>query len=139
MSLKAARWGTAVGYTNINGQVTIEMNTGRVAVISEGAFNRLYYKLDDFTAALKEDCIEYAINNDSESLFAYPLWYVDAFANGIMYRVDGVDYFNGDDKNQDDIAMAPGSFILRNHKGQLMYMESDQFDRYYDMVGREME
>jgi hypothetical protein len=135
----AALWGTSVGYTELNGSVTIEMNNGRVMVVSKATFDFLYRKLDDFTAALKEDCIEYAINDTCELLFGYPWWYVDAYANGIMYRVDGIDYFNNDDKNQDEIVMAPGSFILRNYKGELMYMESDQFDKYYDMAGGEME
>lgn len=134
---RAALWGTSVGYTETNGSVEIECpTTGRLMVVSKATFDYLYYKLDDFTAALKENCIEYVINDDCEVLIGYPQWYVEAYADGIMYRLDGVDYFS-DEKGE--MVIIPGSVILRNLKGELMCMDARQFDRYYDMAGGEME
>lgn len=63
----AALWGTTVGYQELPESIFIEKNDGRVMVISHDTFDYLYYRLDDFTAALKEDCIEYAFCDESYS------------------------------------------------------------------------
>lgn len=61
----AANWGTTVGCTELPTSVVIEMNDGRVIVISHDTFNYLYFKLDEYTAALKEDCINYEYCDDN--------------------------------------------------------------------------
>lgn len=57
----ASLWGTSVGYTEYGDSVGIEHINGRYAVIRKETFDYLYCRLDDFNAALKEDCISYNI------------------------------------------------------------------------------
>jgi hypothetical protein len=137
MSL-AALWGTSVGYTESQHFVEIEMTDGRLMVVSKETFDYLYCRLDEFTAALKENCIEYAIYQPNMSFETCPQWYVQAIEDGFIYAEENYsDYIfyceNG------DIVMSPGSVVLRNFLGDLNYMEMWQFDKYYDLAGGEME
>lgn len=130
----AAMWGKSVGYTESEYSVMIETTDGRVANVSKDSFNYLYFKLDDFTAALKEDCIEYVINDAERDLFSYPEWYVDAVADGLIWEScdHGVDMFYDE---RGEIAMSQESIILRNFMGNIRYMERNDFDKYYDALG----
>lgn len=132
----AAFWGTTAGYTHYpGGAVVVESIDNRVIVISEKTFNYLYYKLDEFNAALKEDCIEYVVINPDHFLedcvIDYPKWFLEAVDNGdiftpsknviVLYGIDG------------DIVMRPNSMVLRNYRGELKHMESFKFHQYYDV------
>lgn len=128
----AAMWGTSVGYSDYGDTVVIETIDGRVIVVRKHTFDFLYYRLDNFTASLKENCIEYIVNEDSKCLFDYPTWYVEAVEDGFIYVNDGVDMFYTE---SGEIAMSPNSIILRNYKGELMYMEANVFSKYYDTIG----
>jgi len=129
----AAMWGTAVGYTEYGSVVDIETADGRVMVISKKTFDSLFYRLDAYTAALKENCIEYVFNGDVDAdIFEFPEWYIDAVEDGIIYGDCGMDFFVED---SGEIAMSPSSVILKNHIGDLKHMESDKFFKFYDTVG----
>ena len=129
----AAFWGTSVGYTDYyNGTVSIETVDGRVAVVNNDTFNYLYFRLSDFVAALKEDCIQYVVNTPDKSIFEYPGWFRDAIANGEIFEDEpGVYVMYGSDG---DTEMYPNSMVLRNYKGELMYMDSYKFHQYYDVL-----
>ena len=129
----AALWGTTAGYTECGyGAVSIETNDGRVIVIKEETFEYLYFRLDDFTAALKDDCIEYVVNEPNKLMFEYPNWFVEAVSDGIIFEMCLGSYAFYDDSG--DIAMSPNSMVLRNYKGELMYMEPYKFYQYYDTL-----
>lgn len=128
----AAIWGTTVGYTEYNDTVGIETNDGRVSIISMSTFDYLYSRLDEFTAALKEDCIEYVVHYNGMPLCIYPEWYIEALYNGLIFNDDGIYTFYD---TCGEIAMSPESIILRNFMGELMYMETVTFDKYYDTLG----
>jgi hypothetical protein len=128
----AAIWGTTVGYTETGYTVVVETIDSRIIVISRETFDHLYTRLDDFTAALKGDCIEYVVNDSDKDLLEYPEWFVDAVADGIIFTDGcGVDIFYDE---SGEIAMSPNSIILKNHVGDLRYMESDAFRKYYDTL-----
>lgn len=130
----AAIWGTTAGYTDyLNGTVIVETNDGRVAVFKKDTFDYLYFKLDEFTAALKEYCIHYAIYEPGKKLFEYPTWFVDAVADGYIYEQyqGGLYMFYQEDG---EIAMSPNSAVVRNYRGELMYLEGYKFHKYYDTL-----
>lgn len=129
----AALWGTTVGYSEAyEGRVTIETVDGRVAVVNKETFDYLYHKLDDFTAALKEDCIQYAINlYDDRCILEYPEWYVDACTDGIIYESCCTLMLY---EESGEIAMSRNSVVLRNYKGELRHIEAYKFHQYYDTL-----
>jgi hypothetical protein len=131
---KAALWGKSVGYSEYDGYVTVETNDGRVAAINMDTFNHLYFRLDRFTAALKEDCIEYVIYETNLPLACYPDWFIEAYDNGYIYEEEDYSDFIFYCKHG-DIVMGNGSVVLMNFKGELNYMERYQFDKYYDILG----
>lgn len=137
----AAIWGTSVGYVESGYSVEIETVDGRFAVLKKHVFEYLYCKLDNFTAALKEDCIEYAVYDVNKPVLNYPEWYIEAVRDGQIQN-DGYSTPrspNGNyvfyDYKSGEIPMSPTSIILRNHMGDLMYMEQNEFGKYYDTVG----
>lgn len=67
----APLWDTSVGYTECNGTVWIETSNSRVAVVKSSTFDHLYYKLDEYTAAMKDDCIHYIEHSDYVELRNY--------------------------------------------------------------------
>lgn len=127
----AALWGTTVGYTDYTGgAVVVETMDNRVIVISRHTFNHLYYKLDEFNAALKDDCIHYANYMYDKATEEYPKWYQDAVAEGIIGYNGYHDYFYEDDG---EIAMSPRAVVLMNKYGELKYMERHNFYKYFDV------
>lgn len=128
----AALWGTTVGYSEINDTVVIETNEGRVAVIRRETFDYLYFRLDKFTAALKEDCIRYFIYQPYEPLFNYPEWVIQAIKDNWIVKDDYSFVFIGD---VEIVNLDQTSVILKNFKGELKHMELDQFHKYYDILG----
>lgn len=130
----AALWGKTSRYAEFQNGILIETIDNRIAIVSKDSFNSLYYKLDDFTAALKEDCIDYAVYSKDNPVCKYPDWFIEAVQNGDIYQED--DY---EDLifycEYGDIVMESGSVVLRNFLGQLNYMLPHQFRRYYDTLG----
>jgi hypothetical protein len=126
-----ALWGTSVGYTDYGETVGIETNDGRIAIIRKDTFDHLYYRLSEFVAALKEDCIQYAIVSYDKPVCDYPDWFVDA-CQKMQITQDFGCYIFVDDYG--DIAISPDSVVLRNFKGELMHMEYDKFTKYYDTL-----
>jgi hypothetical protein len=97
-------------------------------------FKDLYYEVDAERAALKEDCIKYVIYDPDKELDDYPEWFLDAIREGWI----SLDSYNDQTiylflEQYGDIAMSPGSVILRNFMGDLRHMERMEFERYYEM------
>lgn len=129
--MRAAFWGKIVGYYMYGDYVEIE-NAGNVCIhISIDTFDYLYLTLDEHHAALKEDCIEYTTFSIDKPYYEYPDWFIDAWNNGDLYINGDIALFYD---NKGEIAMSPNSVILRNFMGQLMYMERERFERYYDTL-----
>lgn len=131
----AALIGTTVGYTDYYNSVFIEKDTGEARVVNVKIFEELYRRLDAFTAAFRSDCIEYVWNDPIAELFDHPEWYIQLVEDGIIRDDCGMDLFYPDDGTE--IHMNPGSVILRNHEGNVRYMEYDDFVKYYDFPGSE--
>jgi hypothetical protein len=127
----AAIWGTTVGYTEYGDSITIETIDRRVAVIRKQTFNYLYCRLDDFTAALKEDCIEYVTYHPDKPISFYPDWFREAMDDGWITNDYGTFIFLED---SGELAMSPNDIILRNFMGDLMYVEESKFHKYYDTL-----
>jgi hypothetical protein len=130
----AAFWGKSVGYSEVGKHVTIETINGRIAVISKECFDYLYYRLDDFTAALKEDCIEYAIHLTNKPLLQYPDWYVSAVYDEWICKDDYGGWLFYDIVHG-GIPMSSESIVMRNYIGKLRYMESEEFCKHFDITG----
>lgn len=130
----AAFWGKSVGFTDYYNSVLVETNDGRAIVVRRKIFEDLYYKLTPFTAAMKEDCIEYAINDFTTDLLSQPQWYVEAVEDSFIYEDCGMEFFYDE---EGDIVMTQGSVILRNRFGHLKYMEFEDFTKYYEVTGSE--
>lgn len=128
----AALWGTSVGYSLINDSVLIETGEGRVAVIRSDVFEYLYFKLDDYTAALKENCIGYFIYDPCKSICEYPAWVIRAMRDNWIVEDEGSFIFVNDTET---ITLDNTSVILRNFMGELKYMDLDEFCKYYDILG----
>lgn len=96
------------------------------------AFEDLYEQLDDRTAALREDCIEYTIYHPDRPLCEYPEWYINAYDNGMIFQDDKGDFLFYE--LDGDMIMTPGAIMLVNFLGQLKYMEADEFERYYEVI-----
>lgn len=130
----AALWGTTIEYSYYGqgNSVVIETSDGRVAVIKQETFDALYVRLNDFLAALKEDCIEYVVYEYNKCMFAYPEWYADAVYDGLLFEDECTPLILYSESG--DIAIAPGSMILRNFKGDLQHLEAYQFYKYYDTI-----
>lgn len=98
-------------------------------------FENLYIELDESRAALKEDCIEYVIYSRHKPLYMYPNWYVEACVDGFIFD-DGHGYGGHMFYEESgEIAMSEGCYILRNFKGELKYMEYEDFIKYYEIMG----
>lgn len=127
----AAFWGTTVSYTEYPGtSVVVETMDNRVIVISSETFEHLYYRLDDFNAAMKEDCIHYTDYRYDKSIEEYPQWYQDAVDDGLIAYNGYTDSFYEEDG---DLIMSPKAIILKNRFGELKYMERYNFYKYYDV------
>ena len=131
----AALIGSTVQYTDYYHCYTLETIDNRVISVSKSIFQQLYQKIDKFNAALKGDCIEYASNDPMIDLFDQPEWYIDACADLIIYENCGQTYMQDD--YHGEVVMSPNSVVLRNFKGELRYMEWDEFLKYYDVPGSE--
>lgn len=121
------------------GNVLVQKANYRHIVIHESTFNHLYYELDGSRAALKEDCIEYCIYYPEKHIDDYPKWFRDAMSDGWIEEVyRGHQIVPGSHiyfEEGGEILMSPGSIIMKNFMGDLKYMESDHFARYYDTTG----
>lgn len=133
---RAAVIGTTVGFTDYYNSVFLETSDNRAIVISRQTFDYMYHKLDPFTAALKEDCMEYASNDPMIDLSEHPWWYVEAVQDGTIYDMCGEVMFRVREDGT-AIEVDSNSVILRNFQGDLRYMEWDDFTKYYDVPGSE--
>ena len=136
---RAALIGTTVGYTDYYNCMVLETNDGRIISVSKRTFDYLYYKLDSFTAALKDDCIEYEPNDPMIPDSERPAWYIDAELNGDIYDMCGALMFRVNYDTGDAIEMNMRSVVLRNYLGDLRYMEWEDFIKYYDVAGSEFD
>lgn len=100
-------------------------------LVKPDTFNYLYVELNDELCALKEDCIEYVIYRYEKSSDEYPDWYLKALDDGTISNKCGFHIFNNGKK---DVVMRQYSVILRNFKGQLMYMDKNAFREYYEII-----
>lgn len=64
--------GTTVGYAYSNNKVMIKTSDNRVTHVKKDTFDYLYQKLDERSAALKEDCMEYVEYIPDAPLYKYP-------------------------------------------------------------------
>lgn len=127
--------GTRVRYFEVPlNDIMIERHDGESIIINRDTFDYLYFRLGPDSAALKEDCIEYAVYNLYRPLEDYPEWYVEAAHDGWITR-GCVTHFFIDYSGDGEIAMSPEAIILRNFEGRLRYMERDVFNRMYDTMG----
>jgi hypothetical protein len=125
--------GTTSLYSHMENSTVLLMRDGyKYFVTSLKVFNDLYISLTDTKAALKEDCIEYVIYRGDVDSDSYPDWYIDALDNHIFENG-----YNGHTfRDMFGITdMTPGAVILRNFKGELMYMDYNKFERYYEILG----
>lgn len=111
-------------------EVMVQKSVDDYIIVNNDTFENLYYELDGYRAALKEDCIEYAVYNLYKPLEYYPDWFVEEAYKGRITMCEGVHVFK--DRNQ-TIVMSPESIVLRNSFGQLRYMERDVFNEMYDL------
>ena len=130
----AAIWGTSVHCEDFGDSFLVENHRGGIARINNEVFNKIFVRLDEFTAALKEDCIEYTVYQPNKPLSEYPDWFINAYYNGDIFEVDYGTFIFYEENG--DLAMSPGSIVLRNFRGELKYMESNIFEKYYDTLGR---
>lgn len=131
----AAIIGTTVGTHNYFHSVVLEKTDGSTMPIAQEIFDNLYYRITNFTAALKTDCIDFASNDIMGDLFDQPVWYIELVEDGIIRMECGMEYFYPD--TGEEIAINPGSVILRNFEGDYRYMEYNEFVKYYDFAGSE--
>ena len=129
----AAFHGTVVGYTDYYNSVLIEKLDGRVMVMNPEVFNYLYIKLDNFNAALKEDCIEYHHNSFKGSLEDQPTWYVELYEDKTIYPCPGYEETLIFVDDSGEYIMIEDSVILRNFQGEVRYMTYSDFLKFYDV------
>lgn len=134
MSYVAPLRGTTFLYCHLPAsQVMIQKDNYRYTIANYESFNYLYFELDATRAALKMDCVEYAIYQPDEPLCCYPDWFIEAYDNGYIYDEeeyeDLIFYCE-----YGDIVMTPGSVVIRNFKGELNYMERHEFDKHFEIV-----
>lgn len=115
-------------------------------VASLDTFNHLYARLSNSVAALRTDCIQYAVYYPYKPLYAYPQWYIQAHHDGDIY---GEDFDSGTTFLMDlnsfsydrfyepsgELLMTPGDVIVRNGNHELRYMYRDDFLTYYEVPG----
>ena len=116
-----------------DGKVLILKDNYQYTTVSKENFEILFYKLTESITALKEDCIEYVVYYPYSPLLAYPRWYIDAHFDGELYEdAFGTSIFVD---RSGELLMSPGSIVLRNYRGDLRYMERDEFEKYYETPG----
>lgn len=124
--------GSAIYYCYTTGdRVLISRQDYNTRNIDKETFLHLYYELDGYAAALKEDCIQYAMYIPYKPLSSYPDWFVEAYNSGKIYEEEGYDNYIFYSE-YGDIVMSPGGIVLMNFKGELNYMEPEDFIKYYD-------
>lgn len=131
----AAFIGKSIGFTDYYNSVFIEKEDGSARVIPNEVFDELYLRINPLVAALKEDCIEYVVNDPTMDVMYQPEWYIETVEDGYIYEECGSEFFIDTDGNT--YAVAPGSVIMRNLYGELRYMEMDEFTKYFDIPGSE--
>lgn len=130
----AAIRGTTSLYTYVSGHKVLLMRDGYdYIVVRDDTFHDMYNILSIEKAALKEDCIEYVIHYPDKPIFEYPQWYINAYSTNDIFDDDYGGFLFWEPTGE--IPMAPGSIILRNKHGALMYMERNKFESYYETPG----
>ena len=128
----AALWGTTFGYSDFGDTLMIETTNGRVCVTGKDTFDYLYFRLSDYVAALKGDCIEYVRYHPDKELEDYPEWFIDVMEEGWLTNDYGTFIFlDGDYGN---LAMSPNDVVLRNFRGDIRYMSAEEFGKHYDTL-----
>ena len=134
----AALQGRVVGYTDYLNSIVVEKSDGRVAVIRDRIFYSLYHTLDQFQAALKEDCIEYVRFDDSlylEERIELPQWFRKAEKEDRIYESCGIDYLVNEHGEHEEIPY--GWIVMRNFKDHLRLIDPQSFGQYFDFPGSE--
>lgn len=132
--MRAVLLDTYVTYAETDNQrVIIQKGDGRWKSISVDTFDILYHKLNRAFAALKSDCIECVIHDDSKPLFSYPEWYIQMVYNNLIYNVDGV-YYYYDYEADSEVVITHGCIFLRNYLGDITYMDRETFNKYYNLM-----
>lgn len=124
--------GTVSLYSHMNNSLVLLMKEDyKYFVTKLEVFKDIYHELDDARAALKEDCIEYVIYSRHRPLYTYPNWYVQAMVDCFIFEDGSGGHMFYEETGE--LAMAEGAFILRNSRGELKYMEANEFERYYEL------
>lgn len=127
--------GTVSLYSHLDeSKVLLMKDNYKYFVTSLDVFRSLYYELDETRAALREDCIEYAIYHRHRPLYDYPHWYEDAVIDGFIYQESGYDDYIFYNENG-DVVMEDGMVVLRNKLGHLNLMHYRDFSKYYETIG----
>jgi hypothetical protein len=133
MTNRAPLHGTVANYCHLqDSKIMVQKKDYKYIVIDQDTFYDLYFELDDVKTALKEDCIEYILYDPDKRIEDYPEWFEEAIEEGWITNEYGTFIFldiNG------ELAMSPGSVVLRNFMGDLKYMEREDFEKYYEIIG----
>lgn len=129
----AAVRGTTSLYVYLDGDKVLILRDGyQYRVVSTDTFHAMYTPLSLEYAALNEDCIEYVIFHPDKSLWEYPQWYNECIYHGWIVK----EYYGWTLITIDgEMALPPGCVILKNKFGELKYLERNEFDKYYVIVG----
>lgn len=115
------------------GKVLLMKENYKHMTVTHDTFVRLFYRLTENLAALKEDCIDYVVYYPYQPLLAYPKWYIDAHESGEIFEQEfGHSIFYD---TTGELLMSPGGIVLKNIQNRLRYMEREEFDKYYEVPG----
>lgn len=140
MTLLAPLHGTVSNYCYLpDNQIMIQKQDYQYTIINEDVFRDLYFELDEYRCALKTDCIEYVRYYHDKPLYDYPEWFMVIMDEGWITSSCFDDEHESRpflflDENG-EIAMSDGSVILRNFMGDVRYMEIEDFEKYYEIIG----
>lgn len=121
------KWTTFEPYNTI----VLRNKYGDIHTINLRRFERLYVEIGPWIAALKEDCVEYFKFTKDTRMEDVPEW--------VKSRIDsdGVIWMDHDAKwwCRPEIygaRMSPTCIFIRNKKGEIRYMEVEEFERCFD-------
>lgn len=111
-------------YKEVDGKVYIHSFT-----LEE--FDRMFYFIGDYLAALKEDCSEFVVFSDFVHGCDTPLWFKALLTDGSLELLDWCE--NGifhSDRGVDTYVSDFGIFA-KNHLGEVRYFEFEEFSKHY--------
>lgn len=129
----AAIDGSICKYNTLTSTNEIVLTKGRdVHIVSPDTFFELYTLMGDGYASLTSDTIEYALWHRGTSIHDYPKWVRDEMYKNNIFYLAGDYYFNRIEGEQ---LMLDNDILLRNHRGDVMYIGIDTFNMLYTVIG----